>query len=253
MTDIAVLKRKPTLLIMLASLIIVIALTAIAVSWKRSTIETDLLQRTRQALTQANLPSKNISISGRDIVLNGSVSNQSEAEHIMHVASEVKGVRTVENNLTIDPNTPVETNPETTEAPVSQRKSPATMVDGVYQPSKTQRIEKIDLSNIQFEYAKSDLNPEAKATLDKVAPMLRVDPKLVIEISAHSEAHGSALGSMAVSQARADAMRAYLISKEVLPEQVVANGYGATRPIVKPASDIKNRRAEIVVLSKEEN
>ena len=38
-----------------------------------------------------------------------------------------------------------------------------------------------------------------------------------------------------------------------MPEQVVANGYGATRPIVKPASDIKNRRAEIVVLSTEDN
>ena len=58
---------------------------------------------------------------------------------------------------------------------------------------------------------------------------------------------------MTVSQARADAMRAYLISKDVLPEQVIANGYGATRPIVKPASDIKNRRAEIVVLSTEDN
>jgi outer membrane protein OmpA-like peptidoglycan-associated protein len=171
----------------------------------------------------------------------------------MHVASEVNGVRNVENNLTIDPNTPVETPVETDTTPANNRKSPATMVDGVYQPSKAQRIEKIDLSNIQFEYAKSDLSPEAKATLDKVAPMLRVNPKLVIEISAHSEAHGSALGSMTVSQARADAMRTYLISKDVLPEQVVANGYGATRPIVKPASDLKNRRAEIVVLSTEEN
>ena len=253
MTNIAVLKRKPALLIILISLIIVTVLTIIAISWKRSTIETDLLQRTRQALTQANLPSKNLSISGRDIVLNGTATDQSEAEHIMHVASEVNGVRNVENNLTIDPNTTTEVTNEAATAPVSKQQSPATMVDGVYQPSKTQRIEKIDLSNIQFEYAKSDLSPEAKATLDKVAPMLRVDPKLVIEISAHSEAHGSALGSMAVSQARADAMRAYLISKEVLPEQVVANGYGATRPIVKPASDIKNRRAEIVVLSKEEN
>lgn len=253
MTDIAVLKQKPMLLISLASLIIVITLTAIAVSWKRSTIETDLLQRTRQALTQANLPSKNLSIAGRDIMLNGSIGNQSEAEHIMHVASEVKGVRIVENNLNIDPSVAPEAAIEPTDAPNNNRKSPATMVDGVYQPSKSQRIEKIDLSNIQFEYAKSDLTPEAKATLDKVAPMLRVDPKLVIEISAHNEAHGSALGSMAVSQARADAMRAYLISKEVLPEQVVANGYGATRPIVKPASDIKNRRAEIVVLSTEEN
>ena len=253
MTDIAVLKQKPMLLISLASLIIVITLTAIAVSWKRSTIETDLLQRTRQALTQANLPSKNLSISGRDIMLNGTANDQSEAEHIMHVASEVNGVRNVENNLTIDPNTPVDTTTETDTTPVAKLKSPATMVDGVYQPSKTQRIEKIDLSNIQFEYAKSDLNPEAKASLDKVAPLLRVDPKLIIEISAHTEAHGSALGSMAVSQARADAMRTYLIAKGVLPEQVIANGYGATRPIVKPASDLKNRRAEIVVLSKEEN
>ena len=253
MTNIAVLKRKPALLIILISLIIVTVLTIIAISWKRSTIETDLLQRTRQALTQANLPSKNLSISGRDIVLNGSATDQSEAEHIMHVASEVNGVRNVENNLTIDPNTTTEVTNEVAATPVAKRKSPATLVDGVYQPSKKQRIEKIDLSNIQFEYAKSDLSPEAKATLDKVAPMLRVDPKLVIEISAHSEAHGSALGSMTVSQARADAMRAYLISKEVLPEQVVANGYGATRPIVKPASDIKNRRAEIVVLSTEDN
>ena len=80
---------------------------------------------------------------------------------------------------------------------------------------------------------------------------LRQHPNMVIEVSAHTEHEGTALGNLAVSQARAEVVRNYLLSQNVAAKQVVAKGYGSTRPLVDhdSAEDAsQNRRIEITVL-----
>ncbi len=80
---------------------------------------------------------------------------------------------------------------------------------------------------------------------------LRKTPDKTIEVSAHTDNEGTALGNMAVSQARAEVIRNYLLSQGIEAKQVKAKGYGSVRPLADNATDDgrkQNRRIEISVL-----
>ena len=74
-----------------------------------------------------------------------------------------------------------------------------------------------------------------------------------IEIAGHTDNIGSEESNMKLSQARAEAVRNYLISKGIKPERITAKGYGDTQPIAyntnpdgsdNPAGRQQNRRTE---------
>ncbi|MFN3785839.1 MAG: BON domain-containing protein, partial [Thiothrix sp.] len=80
-------------------LAIVSVLTLMGLWWWQPAIETDLLQRTRQALVAAGLPADGVHFSGRDGILTGTISSASDAARLQAIVSGVYGVRTVENHL----------------------------------------------------------------------------------------------------------------------------------------------------------
>ncbi|MFN3786598.1 MAG: OmpA family protein, partial [Thiothrix sp.] len=70
-------------------------------------------------------------------------------------------------------------------------------------------------------------------------------------VAAHTDNQGTALGNYAVTQERAEVIRNYLLAEGVNANQVIARGYGATRPLVEnntAEQRQKNRRIEITVL-----
>jgi outer membrane protein OmpA-like peptidoglycan-associated protein len=59
------------------------------------------------------------------------------------------------------------------------------------------------------------------------------------------------VGVQALSQARAEAVREYLIRHGIEPDRLQAVGYGSTRPVDKRNSSearAKNRRVELIVV-----
>jgi outer membrane protein OmpA-like peptidoglycan-associated protein len=105
--------------------------------------------------------------------------------------------------------------------------------------------------------ANSDAFAGSTAALDKVAKAL-VDAKdAKVEIAVHTDdvaPKGKFTDSQALSQARADAIKAYLVKKGAADAQITATGYGATKPVVDPtglkggaltAARKKNARVEI--------
>jgi len=114
----------------------------------------------------------------------------------------------------------------------------------------------IRLQNVNFETAKAEILPESDATLDVVGSVLAKWPALQIEIGGHTDARGSNAYNQKLSEARAEAVRAYLTSKfpALKPEQFTARGYGESKPLVPNTSALnmaKNRRVEFVVLNKD--
>ena len=79
----------------------VATLTLVAVLSQQTKIETDLLQRTRQALVQAGFSADNVQFSGRDGVLTGTVSSDAEADRMLAISRDVYGVRDVNKQLPV--------------------------------------------------------------------------------------------------------------------------------------------------------
>ncbi len=104
------------------------------------------------------------------------------------------------------------------------------------------------LRGVTFESGKSALKPDSYTILDIVAASLVANPDIRVEIAGHTDNTGSAAVNTRLSQARADAVRAYLASKGVGPERMVAKGYGPTVPVATnttPAGRAQNRRVEL--------
>jgi outer membrane protein OmpA-like peptidoglycan-associated protein len=104
------------------------------------------------------------------------------------------------------------------------------------------------LKGVTFETGRSALKPESYVVLDEVAASLNANADIRIEIAGYTDNTGSARGNVTLSQARADAVRAYLAGKGVVPDRMVSKGYGAASPIATnttAAGRAQNRRVEL--------
>jgi len=99
--------------------------------------------------------------------------------------------------------------------------------------------EPIELPNIFYDFAKWDLRPESMVALDKLVETLNDNPNVVIELRSHTDARGSAITNVELSQKRAQSVVNYLIEKGIQPARLRAKGYAATMPKV-----VDNKLAE---------
>jgi len=85
-------------------------------------------------------------------------------------------------------------------------------------------------------------------TLDAVLSALKSAPRdTVLLIEGHTDNVGTNTGNQVLSQARADAVAAWLVRRGIARERLVAKGYGATRPVDTNETDAgrkSNRRVE---------
>ncbi|WP_373097370.1 OmpA family protein, partial [Zhongshania sp.] len=105
------------------------------------------------------------------------------------------------------------------------------------------------LVGVYFETGKADLTEVARRELDKAANNLALCEGQSFEIAGHTDARASESYNLSLSQARAEAVRSYLIRKGVNPSQLTAKGYGETQPLNPDKSDKEalneNRRVEL--------
>ena len=110
--------------------------------------------------------------------------------------------------------------------------------------------ESVALEGVAFESASAKLTRDSLAILDGVAAQL-VKSGAKVEVSGHTDASGSAKLNRALSQRRAEVVSAYLASKGVAADKLVAKGYGSEMPRAgneAPEGRARNRRVELKVL-----
>jgi outer membrane protein OmpA-like peptidoglycan-associated protein len=95
--------------------------------------------------------------------------------------------------------------------------------------------------------------------MDKLAKMLTDNPTVEIEISGHTDSKGDDNYNQKLSEARAQSVVNYLISKGIDKDRLSAIGYGETMPVApnknddgsdNPEGREKNRRTEYKVTKK---
>ncbi len=102
-----------------------------------------------------------------------------------------------------------------------------------------------------FDFDKAVLKPEGKAKLDDVASKVKdINLEVVIAVG-HTDSVGSDAYNQKLSVRRAEAVKAYLVSKGIAKDRVYTEGKGEKQPVAdnKTAEGrAKNRRVEIEVV-----
>jgi OmpA-OmpF porin, OOP family len=108
---------------------------------------------------------------------------------------------------------------------------------------------------IQFALAKSEILPASFGLLDELAKVIQENPHVQkISIEGHASDEGDDQYNLALSKARAEAVRVYLVQKGVSAERLSSTGLGETKPLVANDSEEhreKNRRVEFNITKQE--
>lgn len=93
----------------------------------------------------------------------------------------------------------------------------------------------IVLRDVYFELDKATLLPESEARLDEAGAAIEKFADLKVEVQGHTDSRGTAKYNEKLSQARAEAVRTYLLAHFHLnADNLVAKGYGESQLAVSP-------------------
>ncbi|MDA0993154.1 MAG: OmpA family protein [Proteobacteria bacterium] len=104
---------------------------------------------------------------------------------------------------------------------------------------------------IEFPRASAALGTSASPYLDELIQIAVDCPKSIIRITGHTDNTGEESNNVALSQARADEVAAYLISGGLAATRLVTKGAGSSRPLVDggtPQAHQLNRRIDIQMI-----
>jgi outer membrane protein OmpA-like peptidoglycan-associated protein len=205
----------------------------------RHAIEADLTGRSTRALHDAGLSTVDVSFVGRD----GTVvaHSQADADRALAIVRAQEGVRVASARVV---GTPTQPSPTPTELP---QPSPSPSV-----PPPTVQTQLTSLPNVTFETGSAVLTAQGLAVVQNVAAILKANPTVRVRIEGHTDSTGTPQSNLALSQARAETVRATLAQLGIAPDRMSTAGFGATRPLVPdttPANQAINRRVEFVVLN----
>lgn len=105
-------------------------------------------------------------------------------------------------------------------------------------------------ARIEFDSSSSVIDASSNALLDAVAAAVRRCPG-TLRIEGHTDSTGPEDENETLSRNRAFAVRNALIARNVDPQRLIAEGYGATHPVAgntTPEGRARNRRIEIRVV-----
>jgi len=186
-----------------------------------------LTHQVRQTINAENLTGINIATDGRDVSLTGTVNKSVDRRALLAKIESVAGVNSAQESFTIfDP-----------EAAARQRVQ-----------AFAEKLESINISLVAFEPSSASLTETSRPALEALAQLMLSYPDQRVRVSGHTDNTGRAAINLRISRERAEAVANYLISRGVATSQVVARGFGASRPIADNNTDAgkaRNRRIEI--------
>jgi outer membrane protein OmpA-like peptidoglycan-associated protein len=110
--------------------------------------------------------------------------------------------------------------------------------------------EKIDLRGVSF--ARNNIvRPTSKPVLDDAAELIKTQTDAMVYVDAYCDPRGGPALNQKISDARAAAVKAYLVKRGVPADRVIARGFGATNFVASNATSEgrkENRRIELVIV-----
>jgi peptidoglycan-associated lipoprotein len=101
-----------------------------------------------------------------------------------------------------------------------------------------------------FDFDKSDLKPDARATVEGWAQFLREYPSVTFTIEGNCDERGTREYNLALGERRASAVRNYLVALGANPNRIATISYGKERPAVLGSNEFawaQNRRSVALI------
>jgi len=163
-----------------------------------------------------------LKVDGNNVSLRGDVANEGQRQQIAgDIAASLNPTYTVNNGLRVQ---------------ASQQ--------GVLDAALADRI-------IEFESGKAALTPGGTAVLDGMTAALHKLKGVKVEVIGHTDNAGSRAGNLSLSQARAEAVKSYVVGQGIAAESIAVSGEGPDRPVADnrtPEGKARNRRTEFKVI-----
>jgi outer membrane protein OmpA-like peptidoglycan-associated protein len=99
-----------------------------------------------------------------------------------------------------------------------------------------------------FEFDKSDITPDAATILDNAVTAYGDCGNAQVMLAGHTDRAGRPAYNVALSQRRADSVKAYMVSKGISDGVITTQAFGESKPRVETADgvrELQNRRVEI--------
>lgn len=134
----------------------------------------------------------------------------------------------------------------------NQRLQPPVEPDAAALTAAITRNGRVALYGITFIAKKADVSPDSAHALEELATVLKNQPDWILRIEGHSDNAGPAKTNLALSKKRADAVKAWLVSKHgVADARLTTDGLGDQKPLSPNTTEIgraNNRRVEIAAV-----
>ena len=101
-----------------------------------------------------------------------------------------------------------------------------------------------------FDYDRSEIRADSRATLDRKTRIMRDEPTIRIRVEGHADERGSTEYNLALGSRRAEAVRSYITAAGIAANRIEIVSYGEDRPLERARNESawsRNRRAEFVL------
>ncbi|MHB8838275.1 MAG: peptidoglycan-associated lipoprotein Pal [Gemmatimonadaceae bacterium] len=105
---------------------------------------------------------------------------------------------------------------------------------------------------VYFDYDKSDIRDDQKATLEAKLPIFQANADMRIRVAGHTDNRGSDEYNLALGQRRAAEVKQYLIARGIAADRIDVVSFGEERPAVNQDNEdawAKNRRDEFEIIA----
>jgi outer membrane protein OmpA-like peptidoglycan-associated protein len=109
---------------------------------------------------------------------------------------------------------------------------------------------KIILRNVNFDFDKSNIRPDATPILDEAVRLLKEEGEVTIVCKGYTDSIGSAAYNQGLSLRRANAVKAYLVDHGIPAKRITVQGFGKSDPVASNETAdgrAQNRRVELHV------
>jgi OmpA-OmpF porin, OOP family len=111
---------------------------------------------------------------------------------------------------------------------------------------------KVAIYGILFDTGKAIMKSESTSSLTEITKLLKGDASLRLHVVGHTDNQGGLEANFALSKARANAVRDYLVKTGgIVADRLTANGVASLAPVSTNSTDAgraKNRRVELVII-----